>query len=44
MQTSNLKGFISTQFREELEGTELILVIDDPESTTGGTKKKKEEG
>ena len=41
MQTSNLKGFISTQFREELTGTEPILVIDDPDSTTGGTKKKK---
>ena len=40
-ETSNLKGFISTQFREELEGTEPILVIDDPDSTTGGTKKKK---
>ena len=40
-ETSNLKGFISTQFREELEGTEPILVIDDPDSTTGGAKKKK---
>ena len=40
-QTSNLKGFISTQFREEVEGTEPILVIDDHDSTTGGTKKKK---
>ena len=40
-QTSNLKGFISTQLREELKGTEPILVIDDPDSTTGGTKKKK---
>ena len=29
------------QFREELEGTEPILVIDDPDSTIGGTKKKK---
>ena len=38
---SNLKGFISMQFREEIEGTEDILVIDDPDSTTGGTKKKK---
>ena len=38
---SNLKGFISTQFREEIEGAEDILVIDDPDSTTGGTKKKK---
>ena len=38
---SNLKGFISTQFREEIEGTEDILVIDDPDSTTGGTKKKR---
>ena len=35
---SNLKGFISMQFRE---GTKDILVIDDPDSTTGGTKKKK---
>ena len=35
---SNLKGFISTQFREEIRD---ILVIDDPDSTTGGTKKKK---
>ena len=41
VEISNLKGFISTQFREELEGTEPILVIDDPDSTTGGTKKKK---
>ena len=41
VETSNLKGFISMQFREELEGTEPILVIDDPNSTTGGTKKKK---
>ena len=41
VETSNLKGFISTQFREELEGTEPILVIDDPDSTTGGAKKKK---
>ena len=38
---SNLKGFISMQFREEIEGTEDILIIDDPDSTTGGTKKKK---
>ena len=38
---SNLKGFISTQFREEIEDTEDILVIDDPDSITGGTKKKK---
>ena len=38
---SNLKGFISMQFREETEGTEDILVIEDPDSTTGGTKKKK---
>ena len=29
------------QFREELEGTEPILVIDDPDSPTGGAKKKK---
>ena len=40
-ETSNLKGFISMQFREEIEGTERILVIDDPDSTSGGTKKKK---
>ena len=40
-QGSNLKGFLSTQLREEIEGTEEILVIDDPDSTTGGTKKKK---
>ena len=40
-ETSNLKGFILTQFREELEGTKPILVIDDPDSTTGGAKKKK---
>ena len=38
---SNLKGFISMQFREEIGDTEDILVIDDPDSTTGGTKKKK---
>ena len=38
---SNLKGFISMRFREETEGTEDILVIQDPDSTTGGTKKKK---
>ena len=41
VETSNLKGFISMQFREELEGTEPILVVDDPDSTTGGAKKKK---
>ena len=41
VETSNLKGFISMQFRDELEGTEPILVIDDPDSTTGGAKKKK---
>ena len=38
---SNLKGFISMQFREEIGDTKDILVIDDPDSTTGGTKKKK---
>ena len=38
---SNLKGFVSMQFREEIEGTEDILVIEDPDSTTGRTKKKK---
>ena len=41
VEPSNLKGFISTQFREEIEGTEDILVIQDPDSTTGGTNKKK---
>ena len=38
---SKLKGFISTQFREEIGDTEDILVIDDLDSTTAGTKKKK---
>ena len=41
VEPSNLKGFISMQFREEIGDTEDILVIDDPDSTTGGTKKKK---
>ena len=38
---SNLKGFVSTQLRQQIEGTNDIVVIDDPDSTTSGTKKKK---
>ena len=38
---SNLKGFVLTQLRQEIEGTEDIVAIDDPDSTTGGSKKKK---
>ena len=38
---SNLKGFVSMQLRQEIEGTDDIVVIDDLDSTTGGTKKKK---
>ena len=38
---SILKGFVSTQLRQEIKGTDEIVVIDDPDSTTSGTKKKK---
>ena len=30
---SNLKGFVSTQLRQEIEGIEDMVVIDDPDST-----------
>ena len=38
---SNLKGFVSTQLRHEIEGTDDIVLLDDPDSTTSGTKTKK---
>ena len=41
---SNLKGFVSTQLRQQIEGTDdivVIVVIDDLHSTKSGTKKKK---
>ena len=38
---SNLKGFVSTQLRHEIEGTDDIVVLDDPDSTPSGTKMKK---
>ena len=41
MELSNLKGFVSTQLRQEIEGTDDIVIIDDPYSTTSGTKMKK---
>ena len=41
MDTSDLKGFISTQLREQIEGNDNILVIDGTDSTTEGAKKKK---
>ena len=39
VETSNLKGFLSTQLREEIEGNEDILVIGGSDSTTEGAKK-----
>ena len=41
VEPSNLKGFVSMQLRQEIKGTNDIVVIDAPDSTTGGTKKKK---
>ena len=38
---SNLNGFVSTQLRHEIEGTDDIVVLDDPDSTPSGTKMKK---
>ena len=38
---SNLKSFVSTQLRHEIEGTDDIVLLDDPDSTTSGTKTKK---
>ena len=40
-ESSNLKGFVSTQLRHEIEGTNDIVLLDDPDSTTSGTKMKK---
>ena len=44
VEPSNLKGFVSTQLRQQIEGTDdivVIVVIDDLYSTKSGTKKKK---
>ena len=37
----SLKGFVSTQLREDLEANDDIQVIDNPDSTTSGAGKKK---
>ena len=37
----SLKGFVSSQLREELESNDDIQVIDNPDSTTSGAGKKK---
>ena len=37
----SLKGFVSTQLREDLEANDDIQVIDNPDSTTSGVGKKK---
>ena len=37
----SLKGFVSTQLREDLEANDDIQVIDNPNSTTSGAGKKK---
>ena len=36
-----MKGFVSSQLREELESNDDIQVIDNPDSTTSGAGKKK---
>ena len=44
VELSNLKGFVSTQLRQQIKGTDdivVIVVIDDLYSTKSGTKKKK---
>ena len=41
VEPSNLKGFLSTQLRQEIERTNDIVIIDNPDSTTSGTKMKK---
>ena len=38
---SNLKGFLLTQLWQEIEDTEDVVIIENPDSTTGGAKKKK---
>ena len=38
---TSLKGFVSTQLREDLEDNDDIQVIDNPDSTTSGAGKKK---
>ena len=37
----SLKGFVSSQLREDLESNDDIQVIDNPDSTTSGAGKKK---
>ena len=36
-----LKGFVATHLRQDIKGSDEVVVINDPDSTTGGTKKKK---
>ena len=38
---SSMKGFVSSQLREDLESNDDIQVIDNPDSTTSGAGKKK---
>ena len=38
----SLKGFVSSQLREDLESNDEIQVIDNPDSTTSGAGKKKQ--
>ena len=37
----SLKGFVSSQLREDLESNDDIQIIDNPDSTTSGVEKKK---